>query len=57
LADSQQQENRSLRGTFEYNLTPFPPTLQNQFGSISANAAGSDDACERGEEAHIDNQQ
>jgi hypothetical protein len=35
---------------FEYNLIPFPPTLQNRFGSFPANAAGNNEACERGEE-------
>jgi len=42
---------------FEYNLRPFPPTLQNRFGSILAIFAGSDEACERGKEARIANQQ
>jgi hypothetical protein len=42
---------------FEYNLIPFPPTLENRSGSISANLAGRDEACGRGEEMRIDNQQ
>lgn len=41
---------------FEYNLIPFPPTLQNRVGSSSANFAGTGEACERGEEAAIINQ-
>jgi hypothetical protein len=43
----------ALGRMFEYNLIPFPPTLQNRLGSISANNAGSNPACERGEEAQI----
>jgi hypothetical protein len=42
---------------FEYNLIPFPPTLQNRFGSISANSTGSDETCKRGKETQIANQQ
>jgi hypothetical protein len=42
---------------FEYNLRPFPPTLQNRFGSILAMFAGNDEACERGKEMRITNQQ
>jgi hypothetical protein len=35
---------------FEYNLIPFPPTLQNRLGSISATTAGIAETRERGEE-------
>jgi hypothetical protein len=42
---------------FEYNLIPFPPTLKIRFGSISADVAGMDETCQRGEEMRIDNQQ
>jgi hypothetical protein len=49
--------NDALGRMFEYNLIPFSPTLQNRVGSISANAAGKAETCERGEEARIINQQ
>jgi hypothetical protein len=42
---------------FEYNLRPFPPTLQNRFGSNLAMFAGLNEACERGKEMWIANQQ
>jgi hypothetical protein len=42
---------------FEYNLIPFPPTLKNRLGSISANPAGIEQSCERGEDTRIVNQQ
>jgi hypothetical protein len=48
--------NDALGRMFEYNLIRFPPTLQNRVGSISANSAGSEEACERGEETRIINQ-
>ena len=41
----------------EYNLIPFPPTLQYRVGSISVNFAGKDETCERGEETQFVNQQ
>ena len=46
----------AVRRRFEYNLIPFPPTLQNRVCSISANFAGTDETCERGKEAEIINQ-
>jgi hypothetical protein len=45
----------ALGSMFEYNLIPFPPTLQNRVGSISANFAGRAEACERGKETRIIN--
>jgi hypothetical protein len=42
---------------FEYNLIPFPPTLKNRVGTVSAKSAGKAEACERGKEARINNQQ
>jgi hypothetical protein len=47
----------ALERTLEYNLISFPPTLQYRFGSISAELAGREETCERGEETRIDNQQ
>jgi hypothetical protein len=41
----------ALGSMFEYNLIPFPPTLQNALGSVSANAAEDHEACVRGMEA------
>jgi hypothetical protein len=40
---------------FEYNLIPFPPTLQNRIGSTFANFAGLEAARKRGTEAAINN--
>jgi hypothetical protein len=45
------------RRKFEYNLRPFPPTLQNRISSNPAIFAGRDEACERGKEMRIANQQ
>jgi hypothetical protein len=47
----------AIERKFEYNLRPFPPTLQNRFGSDLAIFAGKDEACERGKETRIANQQ
>jgi len=45
--------NDALGSMFEYNLIPFPPTLQNRLGSLSANNAAGNQACKRGEEAQL----
>jgi hypothetical protein len=47
----------ALGRMFENNLIPFSPTLQNRVGSISAKAAKTGEACERGEKTRIINQQ
>jgi hypothetical protein len=49
--------NDALGRRFEYNLIPFPPTLKNRVGSLSAKHAGTEEACERGKEPEIINQQ
>jgi hypothetical protein len=41
----------ALGRMFEYNLIPFPPTLQNRLGSTFAKSAGSTETRERGKEA------
>jgi hypothetical protein len=48
----------ALGRMFEYNLIPFPPTLEKPVWlHLSAFRAGKDETCERGKEMRIDNQQ
>jgi hypothetical protein len=42
---------------FEYNLIPFPPTLEKPASLHLREFAGSGETCKRGEEMRIDNQQ
>jgi hypothetical protein len=47
-----------MQRMFEYNLIPFPPTLEKPVWlHLSAHPAGSDETCQRGKEARINNQQ
>jgi hypothetical protein len=50
-------DKHCLRSQFEYNLRPFPPTLEPRFGSTSAIFARIDETCLRADGTAIANQQ